>query len=247
MRGTLTIARHELRRAFATPMAWICLGIVQLILGIVFWMLLIEFAAMPEAERLVGLAEFVGGGLFGFASLVFLLVIPLLAMRSFAEERRNGSLALLMAAPLGLPAIVFGKFLGLLGLIGTMLALTVAMPASMRLGTPLDLGVLAASSLGLALMLCSFAAASLFVSSLSSQPVVAALGGVGLLLGLWLMEVAGAGDGALASLAAYLSPLGHFDNFRRGVFSSADLAYYLLLSAGFLSATLWRLDWERRA
>lgn len=241
------IACHEWRRLFSSPLAWACLGIVQLILGIVFWLLLAEFATLGYTNTQVGVAEFVGGGLFGFSSIVFLIVVPLLAMRSFAEERHSGSLELLLASPASLSQIVVGKFLGLLGFLWLMLGLTALMPLSLQIGTNLDLGLLASAILGVALMLAAFASASIFVSVLCPQPVVAALAGFGLLLVLWLLQVAGAAPGPVAALAEYLSLLSHFDALRRGVFDLADVAYYLLFCAAFLGFAIQRLTWERQA
>lgn len=247
MNRTWIIARHEWRRLFSSPLAWACLGIVQLILGIVFWLLLAEFAGLSYSNTQIGVAEFVGGGLFGFSSIVFLIVVPLLAMRSFAEERHSGSLELLLASPASLSQIVLGKFLGLVGFLWLMLGLTALMPLSLQIGTSLDLGLLAAAILGLALMLAAFAAAGIFVSVLCAQPVVAALAGFGLLLVLWLLQIAGAAPGPLAAVAEHVSLLSHFDALRRGVFDLADVAYYLLFCAAFIGLSIQRLAWERRA
>ncbi len=247
MSVTLTIARHELRRYFASPLAWACLGVVQLILGVVFWLLLAEFASAHDMSVQVGVAEFVGGGLFGFSTIILLLIIPLLTMRSFAEERQSGSLELLLASAAPLHAIILGKYLGMLSFLGLLLMLIAAMPLSLLLGTPLDLGLLAAGLLGLGLLMAAFSAAGLFVSSLTSQPIVAAVGSFGLLLLLWLLQVASASGGTVAQLAEYLSLLSHFEQFRRGLFDTSDLCYYLLFSASFLSLTGLRLAWERNA
>ena len=245
MNRMLVIAAHEWRRIFSSPLAWAYLGMVQLILGIVFWLLLAEFATLGHTGEQLGVAEFVGGGLFGFSSIVFLIVVPLLAMRSFAEERQNGSLELLLASPASRAQIVLGKFCGLLAFLWLMLGLTALMPLSLQLGTNLDLGLLSAAVLGLALMLAAFAAAGLFVSVLCPQPVVAALAGFALLLVLWLLQVAGAAPGPLAGLAEYASLLSHFDALRRGVFDLADVAYYLLFCAAFLGFGIQRLAWEQ--
>jgi ABC-2 type transport system permease protein len=239
-----TIAGHELKRSFASPLAWACLAVVQLITGIVFWLLLAEFS---NTASNVGVAEFVGGGLFGFSTVVLLLVIPLLTMRSFADERQNGSLELLLASPASLTAIVLGKYLGLLGFLAIMLGMIAAMPLSLMIGTPLDLGLLLSGILGLGLMMAAFAAAGLFISAWSRQPIVAAIGSFGLLLVLWLLQVAGSASGPVASIAEYISILGHFDQLRRGIFDSSDVAYYVLFCASFLGLSVQRFALERQA
>ncbi len=248
MSGALNIMRHELRRYFVSPLAWICLATVQFILGLVFWLLLLEFSQMKAstAAPLTGVAEFVGGGLCGFASIVMLMIIPLLSMRSFAEERHSGSLALYQTAPLSRFSLVLGKYLGLLSLLLVMLLMIAAMPLSLAPGTDLDYGLLGSSLLGLALQMAAFAAAGLYVSSLASQPSVAAIGSFGLLLGLWLLQLLSVQPGLLGQLSGYLSLLGHFDQFRRGVFDTSDLSYYLLFTAAFLGLTVQRLHAEQQ-
>ncbi len=248
MIASLTIAAHELRRYFVSPLAWACLAMVQLILGVVFWLLLAEFAlSQTGLGGNAGVADYIGGGLFGFSTIVLLMVIPLLTMRSFAEERASGSLELLLASPVSLIDLVLGKFLGLLGFLSVMLALIGAMPLSLLLGTDLDLGRIAAGLLGLFLMMAAFASAGLFVSALTAQPVIAAVGGFGLLMLLWLTQVLSAGDGWFAPLADYMSLLSHFDNLRRGLFDSTDVLFYLLFSLAFLGLTVQRFEWERSA
>src|SRR6185503_17198914 len=120
---TLTIARNELRRIFVSPLAWAVLAVVQLILGFVFINLLIDYARNAEmGDQFTGVADYMGGALYGFATIVLLLVMPLMTMRLFAEERRSGSLTLLLSSPASLIEIVLGKFLGLAVFMLAMLA-----------------------------------------------------------------------------------------------------------------------------
>lgn len=245
MKACITIAQHEWRRLFAGPLAWLCLSAVQLLSAVVFWLLLAEFASSAHQDQTLGVAEFVGGGLFGFCSIIFLLVVPILAMRSFAEERERGSLDLYLSAPVSNFSLVCGKFLGLLTLLWLMLGLICSMPLSLLVGTDLDLGLILSGALGLGLMLTAFTALSLFISLLCRQAIVSAVVSFSLLLLLWLLQAGGADNGLMAGLADYLSPLSHFDALRRGVFDTADVAYYLLFSLGFLGFSVQRLNWEQ--
>ena len=246
MKATLLIAGHEWRRLWASPLAWTSLAVVQLIHALVFWLLLTDFATTGSPDGKTGVSELVGGGLFGFATIVLLLIVPLLSMRSVAEERAQGSLELLLAAPLSLPALVLGKFLGLLSFLTLMLAMAVLMPLSLAPGTPLDFGLLASGALGLFLLTAAFAAAGVCASVLAPQPVVAAVGSFGLLLLLWLLELVGQQAGLVGRIAAELSLLGHFDALRRGLLDSFDLAFYLLFATAFLLAAILRLEAELR-
>lgn len=237
------IAAHEWRRLFSAPLAWLCLGLVQLLSAVVFVILLTEFASMTTSEH-SGVALFIGGGLSGFCSIVFLLIVPLLSMRSIAEERNHGSFELLMSAPVTATAIILGKYLGLLGFCLLMLLPTALMPASLAVGTDLDWGLLVANWLAIALLVASFAAICLLISSLSSQPAVVALSGFGLLLLLWLAQAAASGHGLLMNTLEYISPIMHLDALRRGLLDTADLTYFLITIASCISLAIIALKWQ---
>jgi ABC-2 type transport system permease protein len=186
-----------------------------------------------------------GGALYGFATIILLLVMPLMTMRLFAEERKSGSLTLLLSSPASLIEIVVGKFLGLMAFMLSLLVLLAAMPLSLMPGTDLDLGRIAAGLLGMLLMMLAFGAGGLFVSSLTKEPTIAAVGGFGLLLLVWLTQILAYQDIPFAEAFGYLSLIGHFESLRRGVFDTADVVYYLLFTVLFLWLTVQRLDLER--
>jgi ABC-2 type transport system permease protein len=240
------IARNEARRIFVSPLAWAVLAVVQLILGFVFINLLIDYARNAEmGDQFSGVADYMGGALYGFATIILLLVMPLMTMRLFAEERKSGSLTLLLSSPASLIEIVVGKFLGLMAFMLSLLVLLAAMPLSLMPGTDLDLGRIAAGLLGMLLMMLAFGAGGLFVSSLTKEPTIAAVGGFGLLLLVWLTQILAYQDIPFAEAFGYLSLIGHFESLRRGVFDTADVVYYLLFTVLFLWLTVQRLDLER--
>jgi ABC-2 type transport system permease protein len=243
----MTIARTEARRIFVSPLAWAVLAVMQLILGVFFALYLDAYQrGAGGPDQYVGVADFVGGGLYGTANVILLLVIPLMTMRLFAEERKSGSLTLLLSSPASLIQIVLGKFVGLLSFILAAVALLALMLFTLRVGTHLDIGRICAGLLGLFLMAISFGAAGLFVSTLTREPVIAAVGAFGLLLLLWILQgVAQSVNISHADAIGYLSPVGHFESLRRGVFNSADVIYYLLFVALFLWLSVLRLDMER--
>lgn len=246
MLTTLTIARTEARRIFVSPLAWAVLAVMQSILGIVFLLLLIEYAQNPKGQdQYTGLADYIGSGLYGFATLVLLLIMPLLTMRLFAEERKTGSLTLLLSSPVSLIQIVLGKFLGLSVFIGATIALMAAMPLVLLVGTDLDLGRIAAGLLGLGLLMMALGAAGLFVSTLTKEPTIAAVGSFGLLLVFWMMQIMSTQHGIIGDVLGYLALVSHFENLRHGIFSSADVVYYLLFTGLFLWLAVLRLDSER--
>lgn len=244
--GMLSIAGNEARRIFTSPLAWTVLAVVAAISGFIFINLLLSLQADPMAlSDYIGVSDYISAGVFGFATLLFLLVMPLMTMRLFAEERKNGSLTLLMAAPVSLTQIVLGKFLGLCVFMAALLLILGVMPASLAFSTSLDYGRLAAGMLGMLLMLMAFSAAGLFVSTLTREPTIAAVGGFGLVLMFWLLDVLAYQEIPFAGLFRHLSLIAHYENLRRGIFDTADVIYYLLFTGTFLWAAVQRLDMER--
>ena len=246
MNRALVIARSELRRIFLSPLAWAVLAVVQFIFGFIFTNLLLDYERNSEfSDQFTGVADYIGAGLYGFTIIVLLLVMPLMTMRSFAEERKSGSFTLLLSSPASLTEIVLGKFLGVAGFALALLALLAAMPLSLLPATDLDLGRIGAGLLGLFLIMLAFGATGLFASSLTREPTIAAVVSFGLLLMLWLTQLLAYQDTPFAAVFDYVSLIGHFDSLRRGIFNTGDVAYYVLLTTFFLWLTVQRLDLER--
>ncbi len=242
----LTIVARELRGLFLSPLAWTLLAVVQGLLAWVFIILVGDFqnlqGRLVGLENAPGVTDRVAAPLFRVAAWGLLLLTPLLTMRLFSEERRSGTLDLLLSAPVGISTLVFGKYLGVLLFLLMLVALVALMPMALSAGTALDFGKLAAGVLGLSLLAASFAAAGLYLSALTTQPVVAAATTFGLLLAFWIVDAVGASQGAISPLFDYLSLPRHGDALLIGLFRSQDLAYYLLFSALFLGLTIRRLD-----
>ena len=168
------IAYRELRSLFVSPLAWIVLAVVQLVLGWLFVIYVWNFeelkpqlSALPSAP---GISVMVVAPLLKTASIVLLLVAPVLTMRLVSGERRDATLALLMSAPLSMAELVLGKFLGIMAFFSFLLLLIALLPLSLLTGAALDLGMVAAGLLGLLLLCSSFAAAGLYMSTLDEQP-----------------------------------------------------------------------------
>ena len=252
MRAIATIAGKELRGLFYSPSAWVVLGVIEFILGYLFLIQLDYYlqnqsriAAIPDAP---GVTQIVVTGLLGSAGVILMMVVPVLTMRSFSEERRAQTLTLLISAPVTQIEIVLGKYLGVVLFLALVLGLLLLMPLSLLLGGQLDPGLLAANILGLLLLLASFAALGIYVSAVTDQPVIAAVGTFGALLILWLIDWAGetGGDGARGVLG-HLSTLRHYENLLQGLVDTQDLAYFGLFVVLFLALTVRRLDARRLA
>ena len=245
MSTIMAIAGNELRRLFVSPLAWMALAAVQLVLAIFFFVMLYQFLNMPGTSQ-TGVTNFVGAGVIQVAGIVLLLIAPFLTMRLLSDEYRSGSLKLLLSSPVSLTEIVLGKFLGVFIFFLVMLALIALMPLSLALGTTLDLGQIGAGLLGLALLMAAFAAVGLFISSLTSQPAVAAISTFAVLFVLWILNLAASSaSDRVADVLSYMSLLRHFNALLQGMFNSVDVVFYLLLTVLFLILTIWRLDAER--
>jgi ABC-2 type transport system permease protein len=245
----LAIAGRELRSMFLSPLAWSILGVVLFILAYMFlaqldYYLMVQ-PRMAGAEDAPGVTDLIVAPLFANAGVILLLVTPLLTMRLISEERRNRTLSLLFTAPASMTEIILGKYLGALGFLLVMVVIIVLMPLSLLAGGGLDFGKLAACVLGLCLLLAGFAAVGLYMSALAGQPTVAAVTTFGALLLLWIIDwtsnMAGSGGGVLQ----YLSMLRHYESLLKGLVSSTDIAYYLILIATFLVLSIHRLDNDR--
>jgi len=246
----LTIAARELRSLFLSPLAWSILAVSQLILAYVFLIQLELYLQwqprLAGIDGAPGLTEIVVTPLFRTAAVVLLLVAPLLTMRLVSEERRAGTLPLLLSAPVSMTEIVLGKYAGVTAFLTCLLGLIALMPLSLLVGGTLDFGLFAAGLLGLFLVLASFAAAGLFLSTLTDQPTVAAVSTFGLLLFLWILDWAsGTRTQDTSEVLGYLSLLTHYDALLKGVFDTQDVAYYLLFITTFLVLSIRRLDADR--
>jgi len=240
------IAAREWRGLFLSPLAWTLLAVTQALLAWIFIILINDFqnlqGRLAGLEHAPGVTDLVVAPLFRVAAWALLLLTPLLTMRLFSEERRAGTLDLLLSAPVSATQIVLGKYLGVLIFLLGVVALTALMPLALMTGAALDGGKLLAGLLGLSLLAASFAAAGLYLSSLTAQPLIAATATFGLLLAFWIVDAVGAGQGIASQFFGYLSLPRHHDALLLGLVRSEDVAYYLLFSAAFLGLTIRRLD-----
>jgi len=242
------LAGKELRRLFASPLAWVMLASLQVLFAFFFLLGLQAFfdtqaqMAMMQGAQTPGFTAYVVEPPFGVARILLLMVIPLLSMRLISEERRNQTLTFLMSSPLSITQIVLGKFVALAAFLGVAVALLTVMSLSLYAAGRLDHGLLIGNVIGLLLLSGSFAAVGLYLSSLTTQPLIAVVATYAALLVLWLID-AGATDPA--SPLHVLSMIKHYDAFSRGIVAVNDLVYYAVVIVLFLLLSIRRLDADR--
>lgn len=242
----LTIAHKEFRSLFAMPSTWLLLGALQFILAWIFLARLDAFlqvqTQLAQLANAPGATQSVAAPLIGTAALILMMLIPVFTMRLIAEERRNQTLTLLLAAPISSWQIIMGKFFGLLLFLLLIILSCMLMLLALALGTHLDMGLLFSNALGLLLLTASYTALGLYFSTLTAQPIVAAASTLAVLFGLWLADM-GAADSDMALRA--ITPSSHFQSFNSGLLLSTDIVYFVLFSTTFLLLAIRRLHNNR--
>ncbi len=253
MRNALAIAQKELRAYFASPIAYIVIGFFALLfgwfyVGILDWfvrqgMQMGQFGMGPQN---VNVNQQMIRPLLLNMTVVFLFLLPLITMRTYAEEKRSGTIELLLTSPLTDWQIVVGKFLGAMALYAAMLALTlVHFGLLFAFGNP-EWKPLATAYLGLLLFGGCFISIGLFVSSLTRNQIIAGAATFGVFLLLWVVDWIGQSLGPTGeAVLKYLSMTGHLDDFVKGVIDTKHVVYYLSFIAFGLFLTLRSVDTER--
>lgn len=239
-----TVAAKELRILFSSPLAWVVLAFLQLVSAWIFLaglqsFLEVQMSADPNGP---GITESVVRPVFGTAAIFLMMVVPLLSMRLIAEERRNQTLVFLISSPLSMLQIVVGKLLALVAFLAIPVVLMALMGLALLTGGMIDFGLLASNALGLLLMAASFAAIGLYISCLTAQPMVAAIGTYAMLLLLWLINISANDPESPMHL---LSIVRHYESFARGVLLLPDVVYYLIVIVLFTGLAVRRLEGDR--
>ncbi|MDZ4201774.1 MAG: ABC transporter permease subunit [Gallionella sp.] len=240
------LALRELRSLFTTPSTWFILAALQFVFAWFFLARLEAFLQIqPQLAQLAnapGVTAAIAAPVFNTIALLLMMLVPMFTMRLIAEERRNQTLPLLLSAPLSSAHIVLGKFFGLLAFLAILTCGIPLMLYTLALGTALDHGLMLSNLLGLLLLTACYVALGLYISALTSQPVIAAIGALALLVGLWLADISATAED---SPWHALSPLNHFASFNTGLLDSGDIAFFVLFSTAFLLLAMRRIHNNR--
>ena len=248
MKNALAIAAREIRSYFVSPVAYVVLTGFLLLSGWFFFNLLARFSYLlqiygsmgrggAELERL-NLNEFVISPLLHNLSVVLVILIPMITMRTFAEEKRLGTFELLLTSPLRVGEIVAGKFLGALVFVTLMLSLTAIYPILLVVYGDPEMGIMLSGYLGLFLVAASFLSIGLLTSSLTENQIIAAVSSLVALLLLYVINwPADTSTPTIGAVLHYLSVTEHFSEFVKGVIDSRALVYFVSLIAAALFLT----------
>ncbi len=231
----LSIIKRELKAYFVSPIAYVVLAIFLIITGFFFWNMLMYFnlrsmqmAQNPYMAGGMSLNEMVMRPLFQNMSVIILLVIPMLTMRLYAEEKKSGTIELLFTAPLTDVETAGGKFLAAFFMFFLMSGLTLLYPFILSRVSTIEWGPVWSGYIGFLLMGATFISIGLLISAFTSNQIVAAVLSFGVLLFFWIIgwssEFAG---GIFSKVLSYLSIIEHFDDFAKGVCDTRDIVYYL--------------------
>jgi ABC-2 type transport system permease protein len=249
----LAVLKKELRLYFNSTIAYAVFAIFALVAGWFFYnvfafytIMSMQAAMNPMMGRDLSVTEGVLRPLFQNISVILLLMMPILTMRLFAEEKKSGTIELLLTYPVRDGEVLLGKYLAALAVFVGMLALTLVYPVLMAWTTSLEWGPLASGYLGLLLQGAAFIAIGILISSLTENQIVAAVSTFGILLFFWVISwAADSAGGVLGRVISHLSITEHFDSFARGVIDTKDVIYYLDLAILSLFLTLRSLESKR--
>lgn len=250
MKKMWALYKKEIRSYFISPVAYVIIFIFLIIAGFFFFAMMSEFSTKaayfggnPEYLQYFNVGEYVIRPLFGNLAVIMLFIIPILTMRLIAEEKRSGTLKLLLSYPIRDIDVLLAKFFAAQTILVIMFILTFPIPIFLfAYGDP-EWGVIVTNYIGVILMAGAFVALGLFASSVTERQVVAAVITFGTLIIIWVInwakDIAGFTAGAILDDISLLS---HFENFTKGVIVTHDVVYYILFTFFFLFLALVALQ-----
>jgi len=224
----------EVRSYFVSPVVYVVGAVFLLIVGLLSYLYIVFAGAQAiqlmqiQGQAQINLNDLVFRNLFASIRFVLLIILPILTMRLFAEEKKLRTFEFLMTSPIGLNEIVAGKFISVFLIFLGLLGLTGLIPLTLSLFSDFDWYPIFTGYLGLVLLGGLFLAIGLLASALTENQIVAAFVSFGLLLFLWLLAGLGSllGDTAAGQIISYISYMDHYDKLARGLIDTKDLVYF---------------------
>jgi ABC-2 type transport system permease protein len=260
MRNFYAIYRKEMGHYFVSPIAYVFIGIFLFLSAFFFNFFLSAVMQQSMQMEMQGMQfgmpqQFdvpseVMRAFFGLLSTLILFFTPILTMGIFAEERKRGTMELLMTSPISEAQIVLGKFFASLTLYAIMLLPTASYLVFMYLRsepTP-PWRMLLAGYAGIMLLGGSLLALGEFISSLTENQLIAAVLTFAAFLFVWVLDLGRNASGGVGSVLQYLSVIRHYDDFTKGIVDTSSLVYYASFTVFFIFLTVRSIDsmrWRR--
>ncbi|MDR0551964.1 MAG: ABC transporter permease subunit [Spirochaetaceae bacterium] len=235
---TFALAKKEFFSYLISPALW----------GIALFFLLFTAIWLFNFQNFFARGQATLRPYFAGFPLAFILVIPGITMKSWAEERKMGSLELLLTLPYSEWELVLAKFCAALAVLAGLLVLSLPLPLSLLGLGNFDGGVIFCEYLGALLLGASSISLGLFLSSLSKNQIAAFLGGAAVLLVIMLVnqvQFTSSIPAALSRFFNFISLNFHFESFSKGLLDSRDLLYFILITALFLFLNTRVLVWRK--
>ena len=249
-----TIIAKELRCYFVSPIVYVIGAVFLGIVGLLsYWAVVnagnqaLRMLQMTNTFAQINLNDLVFRPMFYGMSLVLMLVLPLLTMRAFAEERKLRTFELLLTSPVGINEIVTAKFLSVVLIYLGLLSLVALIPVVLSAYVSFDWNPVLTGFLALLLQGMLMLAIGLVASALTENQIIAAFLSFGFILLLWLLGAFGSvlGDSGLGSVLTYLSFTDHYSRLVRGLVDVKDIVYYLSGMAFMWFAAYHAIDAHR--
>lgn len=254
MRNVWTICRRELYSYFVSPIAWVLLAIFAFLSGAFTYIITASFVRASLEGQMTGqsfpmnLNEQVIRPLFSNVAVIGLFLIPLISMRLFAEEKRQGTIELLVTSPVHDVEIVLGKWLSAVIMYSALLLVLLADYSFLFIYGQPDWKPVVTGFLGVLLLGACLLSLGTFISTTTKNQIVAGAVGFALALLLWILDwTTSFGNSPTVQVLSYASILSHLDSFARGVIDSKDVIYYLsmiflglFLTTRSLESLRWR-------
>jgi ABC-2 type transport system permease protein len=252
LRNIGAVAGKELRSYFGSPVAWVMMGLFAVIFAWFFTVYLDVFMKNSMQSQFGGGPQSMNVNmmlvrpLLSNASVLILFLLPMVTMRTYSEEKRSGTIELLLTSPLTDLEIILGKFIGAIGLYAGMLLVTIVYVAILFFyGNP-EWKPVISGYLGLLLLGSCFIAMGLFISSLTKNQMVAGAASFIVFLFFWIINwFADSAGPTVGSILSYLSITEHFDDFGKGIIDTKHIIFYLSFISFGLFLTLKSVDSER--
>jgi ABC-2 type transport system permease protein len=252
--NTWNICRKELNSYFRSWIAYASLAFFAIVAGFFFWALVANFVRFSIQSSMQGQSgpmsvnEFVVRPLFSNISVIALFLIPMITMRLFAEEKRSGTIELLITSPVSDWEIILGKWLAAVLLYASMLGISLLSMLTLFIYGKPDWKPVVIGYLGLLLLGGGLLAIGTYISTTTRNQIVAGMAGFAISILLYVINWASEfGNSTASQVFSYLSVQGHLDSFSKGVLDLKDIVYYLsvifvglFLTARSLEAFRWR-------